>query len=78
MGNRDQLSESKKTAPLRNLLEEKLGERAAEEVKSLGGPQLRDQLLGLDPLNTEWVKRVNRVHVQEACHLHHKCTIIFS
>lgn len=60
-GKRDQLSESKKTAPLRALLEKKLGRHAAKEAESQGGPQLRDQLLSLDPLNTDWVKQVNKV-----------------
>jgi len=32
----------------------------SEELDVLGGPQLRDRLLYLDPLNVEWVKKVNQ------------------
>ncbi len=59
-GKRDQLSDAKKTAPLRALLEKRLGKQAAREAQNQGGPQLRDQLLSLDPLDTDWVKQVNK------------------
>lgn len=47
--------------PFRNLLRERLGEAALKDIEEQGGPQWRDHLLYLDPLNTEWVKKVNQV-----------------
>lgn len=54
-------TEPERTAPFRDLLLEVLGERAPADVAELGGPQLRDFLLQLDPLKVDWIKRVNQV-----------------
>jgi len=50
-----------KTEPLRKLLVAKVEGSDIQELSHLGGPQLRDRLLYLDPLNVEWVKQVNQV-----------------
>ena len=54
-------SDSERTAPFRDLLLEALGERAPADIDELGGPQLRDHLLQLNPLDVDWIKRVNQV-----------------
>lgn len=56
-------SDAEKAAPLRQLLLEALGESAPADVNELSATQLRDRLLELDPLDVDWVKRVNEVCV---------------
>jgi hypothetical protein len=59
-GKGDALSQVEKTEPLRRLLLAKQEGTTVQELSDLGGPQLRDRLLYLDPLNVDWVKQVNK------------------
>ena len=57
-------TEDAKREPLRELLRQALPDQDAssnEEVASLSGTQLRDRLIAHQPLDTDWIKRVNQV-----------------
>ncbi len=57
-------TEDEKREPLRELLRQALPDQDAssnEEVASLSGTQLRDRLIAHQPLDTDWIKRVNQV-----------------
>ena len=61
-GKADNLSEAERTAPFRELLLERLGSQPPPpDIAELNGPQLRDRLLEVAPMDVEWVKRVNQV-----------------
>ena len=57
-------TDDERREPLRELLREALPDQDAstsEEVASLSGTQLRDRLIAHQPLDTEWIKRINQV-----------------
>uniref|UniRef100_UPI00315B4042 L-galactono-1,4-lactone dehydrogenase n=1 Tax=synthetic construct TaxID=32630 RepID=UPI00315B4042 len=71
-----QYSEDEKLQPLRNLLREAApparapevaapsSSETSPEVSGLSFTELRDALLAVDPLDTEWVKRVNQAEAE--------------
>lgn len=66
-------TEDERREPLRELLRQALPDQDAssnEEVASLSGTQLRDRLIAHQPLDTDWIKRINQVSY-DALHLQH-------
>ena len=56
-------TEDERREPLRDLLCQALPDQDAstnEEVAALSGTQLRDRLIAHEPLDTDWIKRVNQ------------------
>jgi hypothetical protein len=63
-------TDDEKLGALRGLLKEaKPGQDAAtnEEVAALSATQLRDRLIALNPLNKDWIARINQVGTICAC-----------
>ena len=77
-----QASEAEQAQPLRSLLstlcgkvrqgvspEEDLPQQLQQATEGMSGPELRDHLLAIDPLDPFWVARVNQVsHMKERKH----------
>ena len=75
-------TEDERREPLRELLRQALPDQdssAKEEVASLTGTQLRDRLIAHQPLDTDWIKRVDQVSC-DALHLQHRgcCRVLIS
>jgi L-galactono-1,4-lactone dehydrogenase len=57
-----QYSNDEKLEPMRELLTSRLGE--VKDMESMSATQLRDALLAVDPVNQQWVIKVNKAEAE--------------